>query len=67
LVTPVFKERKNREYKVIPIFAKKARGLMASYIIKHRVENSDGIKQFREDGYGFNPNLSTETELVFTR
>ena len=67
LVTPVFKERKNREYKVIPIFAKKARGFMASYIIKHRVENSDGIKQFREDGYGFNPNLSTETELVFTR
>lgn len=67
LVTPVFKERKNREYKVIPIFAKKARGLMASYIIKHRVENSDGIKQFRENGYGFNPNLSTETELVFTR
>jgi cytoplasmic iron level regulating protein YaaA (DUF328/UPF0246 family) len=67
LVTPLFKERKNREYKVIPIFAKKARGLMASYIIKHRVENSDGIKQFREDGYGFNPNLSTETELVFTR
>ena len=67
LVTPVFKERKNREYKVIPIFAKKARGLMASYIIKHRVENSDGIKQFREEGYGFNPNLSTETELVFTR
>jgi len=67
LVTPVFKERKNREPKVIPIFAKKARGFMASYIIKHRVENSDGIKQFREDGYGFNPNLSTETELVFTR
>lgn len=67
LVTPLFKERKNREYKVIPIFAKKARGLMASYIIKHRVENSDGIKQFRENGYGFNPNLSTETELVFTR
>lgn len=67
LVTPLFKERKNREYKVIPIFAKKARGLMASYIIKHRVENSDGIKQFREEGYGFNPNLSTETELVFTR
>ena len=67
LVTPVFKERKNREYKVIPIFAKKARGLMASYIIKQRVENIDGIKQFRENGYGFNPNLSTETELVFTR
>ena len=67
LVTPLFKERKNREYKVIPIFAKKARGLMASYIIKHRVENSDGIKQFRENGYGFNPNLSTATELVFTR
>lgn len=67
LVTPVFKERKNREYKVIPIFAKKARGFMTSYIIKHRVENSDGIKQFREDGYEFNSNLSTETELVFTR
>jgi hypothetical protein len=67
LITPVFKERKNSEYKVIPIFAKKARGLMTSYIIKQRIESIDDIKHFNGGGYEFNAALSTETELVFTR
>ncbi len=67
LITPVFKERKNSEYKVIPIFAKKARGLMTLYIIKQRIESIDDIKQFNGGGYEFNAALSTETELVFTR
>ena len=52
---------------MIPIFAKKARGLMTSYIIKQRIESIDDIKQFKESGYEFNVALSTETELVFTR
>ena len=67
LITPVFKERKNSEYKVIPIFAKKARGLMASYIIKERIQSINGIKQFNESGYKFNSALSNQAELVFTR
>lgn len=67
VITPVFKEFKNGEYKIIMTFAKLARGLMVRYIIDHKVEDLDGIKGFNSNGYGYDANLSTETELVFTR
>jgi len=67
VITPVFKEFKNGEYKIVMTFAKLARGLMLRYIIDHKVEDLDGIKGFNSNGYGYDANLSTETELVFTR
>ena len=67
VITPVFKEFKNGEYKIVMTFAKLARGLMVRYIIDHKVEDLDGIKGFDYNGYGYDANLSTETELVFTR
>ena len=67
VITPVFKEFKNGEYKTIAIFAKLARGLMTRYIIDTNAKTIDDIKGFNYEGYGFDANLSTETELVFTR
>ena len=67
VITPVFKEFKNGQYKTIAIFAKLARGLMSRYIIDTEAKTIDDIKGFNYDGYGFDANLSTETELVFTR
>lgn len=67
VITPVFKDFKNGEYKMIMTFAKLARGLMVRYIIDHKVEDIDGLKGFNYNGYGFDANLSTETDLVFTR
>lgn len=67
VITPVFKDLKNGEYKIIMTFAKLARGLMVRYIIDHKVETLDGLKGFDYNGYGYDQNLSTETELVFTR
>ena len=67
VITPVFKDFKNGEYKMIMTFAKLARGLMVRYIIDHKVEDIDGLKGFNYNGYAFDANLSTETELVFTR
>jgi cytoplasmic iron level regulating protein YaaA (DUF328/UPF0246 family) len=67
LITPIFKERKNQDYKLVPIFAKRARGMMTSYIIKNRIQNISDIKQFNKDGYAFNKSLSNESELVFIR
>lgn len=67
MVTPVFKDFKNGQYKTIMTFAKKARGLMVRYIIENNVETLEGLKGFNTDGYGFDENMSTETELVFTR
>lgn len=67
VITPVFKEFKNGEYKIVMTFAKLARGLMVRYIVDHKIESIDGIKGFNVNGYGFDQNLSTDTELVFTR
>lgn len=67
IFTPVFKEYKNNYYKVISVYAKKARGLMARYIIKNQIYDVDELKLFNEDGYYFNNELSKGKELVFTR
>lgn len=67
VITAVFKEFKNGEYKVIMVFAKKARGMMALYIIQHDINDPELIKGFSADGYRFDANLSSENEWVFTR
>ena len=67
VVTPVFKEIKDGKLRTIAAFAKPARGMMASYIIKNRLEDADGIKEFNEGGYEFDKSLSAEDEFVFTR
>jgi len=67
IITPAFKEFKNGDYKMIGIYAKKARGLLSRYIIKSRLTNPEGIKEFDEEGYKFNKKLSKENTWVFTR
>lgn len=67
MITPIFKDFKNGEYKTIMTFAKLARGYMLRYIIDNDVETVEGLKGFTTEGYGFDANMSTETELVFTR
>ena len=67
IITPAFKEKKHGEYKMIGIFAKKARGTMSRYIIKNRITNPTDIKKFKEDGYKYNAKLSSDSNWVFTR
>lgn len=67
VITPVFKEFKNGDYKVIMTFAKNARGAMARYIVKNNITNPEELKSFDTDGYRFDENMSNETEWVFTR
>ena len=67
VITPTFKDCKNGQYKIISFFAKKARGLMARYIIENRVEDVEGLKAFDVDGYVFSEEQSSSTELVFLR
>lgn len=67
LITPVFKDEKNGVLKVISFFAKKARGMMARYIIQNHITNVEEIKNFNLGGYAFNQSLSTDKEWVFTR
>jgi cytoplasmic iron level regulating protein YaaA (DUF328/UPF0246 family) len=67
VITPVFKDWKNGQYKIISFYAKKARGMMASYIIKNRIQDPKDIKGFAEAGYSYNAELSEGKNLVFTR
>ncbi len=67
IVTPVFKDWKNGQYKIISFYAKKARGMMARWAIDHQVQDAEELKYFDRDGYGFAPELSDETTWVFTR
>lgn len=67
LISPVFKDKKNGEYKLISFFAKKARGMMARFIIDNRIKDAEGIKDFTTAGYRYSKRLSTPTEPVFTR
>lgn len=67
IITPIFKEAKGDSYKVISIFAKKARGLMSRFIIENQIQDPEELKHFDKEGYFFNEELSTNTELTFTR
>lgn len=67
IITPVFKEHKNGQYKVIGIYAKRARGLMSRYIIEHQINDIDGLRNFDRDGYQYHAELSDSKQLVFTR
>lgn len=62
-----FKEFKNGDYKIIAIFAKLARGMMARYIIDTNAETLEDIKGFDYENYRFHGELSKENHLVFTR
>jgi len=67
IVTPVFKDQKNGQYKVISFYAKKARGLMARYIVEQQLTSVEQLKEFAAEGYYFAESASTQTELVFYR
>jgi hypothetical protein len=67
IITPQFKEYKNGDYKMIGIYAKRARGLMARYIIQNQLTRPEALKDFSEEGYSFNKKLSAGNSLVFTR
>ena len=67
VITPQFKDMKNGQYKMISFFAKKARGMMARYVVQNRIENVNDILTFDLGGYSFNKSLSTPNQPVFTR
>lgn len=67
VINPQFKERKGDDYRMIGIFAKRARGLMSRYILRNRLRDPESIKDFNLDGYGFNELLSKGDQWVFTR
>ena len=67
VITPVFEDFKNGNYKIISFFAKRARGMMARYAIERQVTDAEALKDFDVDGYAFVPEASKERSWVFRR
>ena len=67
IITPEFKDYSNGKLQMISFYAKKARGMMVRYIIESEAETVDDLKGFNYEGYGFDDNLSSAQNLVFTR
>lgn len=67
VITPQFKDLKNGQYKMISFFAKKARGVMARFIIDNRITDPEALKSFDESGYYFSEAHSRGDTWVFLR
>ena len=67
VVSPVFKDFSNGQYKIVSFFAKKARGSMSAYIIKNRLRNAEDLLSFDVDGYRYSEKDSKENTPVFLR
>jgi len=67
IITPIFKDSKNGQYKIISFYAKKARGLMTRYIIDNNIDEPEQLKAFDTDGYYFSVEMSKGDDWVFLR
>ncbi|MGJ8654191.1 MAG: peroxide stress protein YaaA [Opitutaceae bacterium] len=67
LISPVFKDEKNGKYKIISFYAKKARGMMADFVVKNDLKQASELLKFTTGGYAYDPDSSTEEKPVFLR
>ena len=62
-----FKETKQGKTRVVAVFAKRARGMMADYIIRNRAETPAALKKFKQGGYRYSKELSDDRQWTFVR
>ena len=67
LITPIFKDEKNGKYKIISFYAKKARGMMADFIVREGIQEAGDLKKFKTAGYKYSAGDSDGSKLVFLR
>jgi len=67
VITPIFKDFSNGQYKSLMTYAKHARGEMSRYIIQERIEEPELLKSFNGMGYCYSPDMSDDLNLVFIR
>ncbi|MEM6363278.1 MAG: peroxide stress protein YaaA [Planctomycetota bacterium] len=67
VITPAFKEVKNGKAKMITVFAKMARGSMASWVMRKKARTLKKLYQFNDDGYRYDESLSSQWSPVFVR
>lgn len=62
-----FKEYDKGKYRTISFYAKRARGMMARFILQQQIDEVEGLKGFNDGGYAFHPDLSSDSHFCFTR
>jgi cytoplasmic iron level regulating protein YaaA (DUF328/UPF0246 family) len=67
IISPVFQDEKDGKFKIISFYAKKARGLMARFVIENGIQNPQDLQGFSIDGYHFVSKISTPEKPVFQR
>jgi uncharacterized protein len=67
IVTPVFRDYMHGSYKVVMVYTKRARGMMARYIMENRIDNPEHLRDYNQDGYMFSESLSSPDEFIFLR
>lgn len=67
IITPEFKDWKNGQYKMMGVYAKKARGQLSRFVIQNKLTDPEAMKAFNVDGYAFNEKMSSGNKWVFTR
>jgi cytoplasmic iron level regulating protein YaaA (DUF328/UPF0246 family) len=67
VIAPAFRELHDGQYRFLSFYGKKARGMMARHLVKSRGDDPAAILKFREGGYRYHRELSTDDEPVFTR
>jgi hypothetical protein len=67
VVTAVFKDYSRGDYRIVMVYAKRARGMMARFIAENAIDRPELIKDFNTEGYAFDGRLSSKDEFVFLR
>lgn len=67
VITPKFMQEKEGKYKTIPMKAKRARGLMARFMVEEKIQDPEHLKAFDREGYRYHEGLSDEDTLAFTQ
>jgi cytoplasmic iron level regulating protein YaaA (DUF328/UPF0246 family) len=67
VISPVFQDGKDGKYKIISFYAKRARGLMARYVVDNRITDPADLKGFNLDGYKYVASESKPEKPLFRR
>ena len=67
VVECVFEDFKGGKYKIISFHAKRARGLMVRWAVKHKARKVADLRKFDLEGYALAESASTPQRLVFRR
>jgi cytoplasmic iron level regulating protein YaaA (DUF328/UPF0246 family) len=67
VISPVFQDGKDGKYKIISFYAKRARGLMARYVVENRITDPEDLQGFNVDGYKYVASESNPDKPIFRR